>query len=101
MTTLRPLPAAAAFLAAQPGQPDLALSIHHAGPSGWCAGCFGEHRQKWPCLVAGLALEVRARQESTGRRLHVAAERPAGLPGCPGNPTAAEGVQDAGAGEAS
>ncbi len=65
---LRPVRDPADFLAAQPGQPDLALRIHFCGPDGRCAGCFGEHRQKWPCLLAGLALEVKARQKRAARR---------------------------------
>lgn len=64
---LRPVRDPADFLAAQPGQPDLALRIHYCGPDGRCAGCFGEHRQKWPCLLAALALEVKSRQKRPPR----------------------------------
>ncbi len=99
---LHPVPAAADFLARQPGQPDLALSIHREGPDGRCAGCFGEHRP-YPCLIAGLALEVRARQERAARRRRVASVAPLEVLGVRGlrdeaaGPSSAE--QDAGTGD--
>lgn len=67
LRAVTPFNEAARLLEVQPGQPALALQIHHPDGQGRCNGCFGEHRQ-WPCFIAGLALMVRAKQDRAARR---------------------------------